>query len=199
MFIARVSRGRTIREFILGVMLVPTGFTFMWLSFFGNTAIFLELGGVGNEIANAVNNDMPTAVFVLLEQLPWTTFMSVLTTLLVITFFVTSSDYGSLVIDIITSGGQEDPPVWQRIFWAVSEGVVAAVLLIAGGLSALQTAAITSALPFSIIMLFICFALLKGLKAEKIVLQPVAHKYAGHVVKTQHAVQQQQQQQQQKE
>lgn len=199
MFIARVSRGRTIREFILGVMLVPTGFTFMWLSFFGNTAIFLELGGVGNEIANAVNNDMPTAVFVLLEQLPWTTFMSVLTTLLVITFFVTSSDSGSLVIDIITSGGQEDPPVWQRIFWAVSEGVVAAVLLIAGGLSALQTAAITSALPFSIIMLFICFALLKGLKAEKIVLQPVAHKYAGHVVKTQHAVQQQQQQQQQKE
>ena len=199
MFIARVSRGRTIREFILGVMLVPTGFTFMWLSFFGNTAIFLELGGVGNEIANAVNNDMPTAVFVLLEQLPWTTFMSVLTTLLVVTFFVTSSDSGSLVIDIITSGGQEDPPVWQRIFWAVSEGVVAAVLLIAGGLSALQTAAITSALPFSIIMLFICFALLKGLKAEKIVLQPVAHKYAGHVVKTQHAVQQQQQQQQQKE
>ncbi len=199
MFIARVSKGRTIREFVVGVLLVPTGFTFMWLTFFGNTAMFLELAGVGDGISEAVQNDMPTAVFVLLQQLPWSTMMSLLATLLVVTFFVTSSDSGSLVIDIITSGGQEDPPVWQRVFWAISEGVVAAVLLVAGGLSALQTAAITSALPFAIIMLFMCYALLKGLKAEKIILQPVPSKYAGHVVRPQQQVQQQSKQLPQKD
>lgn len=166
MFIARISRGRTIREFVAGVLLVPSGFTFMWLTFFGNTALDLELAGLGAGISEAVTQDLPTAVFVLLEELPLTTLMSLLTTILVVTFFVTSSDSGSLVIDIITSGGAEDPPVWQRIFWAITEGVVAAVLLVAGGLTALQTAAITSALPFSIIMLFICFGLWRGLNSE---------------------------------
>ena len=92
--------------------------------------------------------------------------MSLLTTVLVVTFFVTSSDSGSLVIDIITSGGNQNPPVWQRIFWAVTEGVVAAVLLVAGGLTALQTAAISSALPFAFIMLLICYGLHKGLRSE---------------------------------
>jgi choline/glycine/proline betaine transport protein len=173
MFIARISRGRSIREFVAGVLLVPSGFTFMWLTFFGNTALYLELQGIGNGIAVAVQEDMPTAIFVLLEQLPLTTLMSLLTTLLVVTFFVTSSDSGSLVIDIITSGGAEEPPVWQRVFWAISEGVVAAVLLLAGGLSALQTAAITSALPFAFIMLLICYGLLRGLKQESVGLVPV--------------------------
>jgi len=166
MFIARISRGRTIREFIAGVLLVPSGFTFMWLTFFGNTALYLELAGQGANIAAAVEQDMPTAVFVLLEQLPLTTMMSLLTTVLVVTFFVTSSDSGSLVIDIITSGGAEDPPVWQRVFWAIAEGVVAAVLLVAGGLTALQTAAISSALPFALIMLLMCYGLHKGLSSE---------------------------------
>lgn len=166
MFIARISRGRTIREFILGVLLIPAGFTFLWLSIFGNSALFIELGDQGGEIAAAVVSDMPTALYVFLERLPWTTLVSLLATMLVVTFFVTSSDSGSLVIDIITSGGNEDPPTWQRVFWAISEGVVASVLLLAGGLSALQTAAISSALPFAFVMLFICFGLYRGLQSE---------------------------------
>ncbi len=166
MFIARISRGRTIKEFIIGVLLVPTGFTFMWLSLFGNTALHMELTHAGAGIAEAVQNDIPTAIFVLLEQMPLATMTSLVTTVLVITFFVTSSDSGSLVIDIITSGGAEEPPVWQRIFWAVSEGVVASILLIVGGLTALQTAALTSALPFSFVILVICYGLYKGLNME---------------------------------
>jgi choline/glycine/proline betaine transport protein len=166
MFIARISRGRTIREFIIGVLLVPAGFTFLWLGLFGNTALTMELADSGANLVNAAIQDSPTALYAMLEQLPWSTLMSLVATLLIITFFVTSSDSGSLVIDIITSGGNEDPPVWQRIFWAVTEGTVAAALLLAGGLSALQAAAISSALPFAFVMLLMCFGLYKGLQME---------------------------------
>lgn len=166
MFIARVSRGRTLREFILGVLFVPVGFTILWMTFFGNTAINVELSQATGIISDAVNENVPIAIFKLFEQLPWTMLSSGIATLLVITFFVTSSDSGSLVIDIITSGGRAEPPVWQRIFWAVTEGVVAAVLLLAGGLAALQTAAIASALPFTFIMLVVCYGLLRGLRME---------------------------------
>ena len=168
MFIARISRGRTIREFIIGVLLVPAGITFLWLSVFGNSALFIELGEGAGSISQATLESMPTALFIMLEQLPMTKIISVIAILLIVTFFVTSSDSGSLVIDIITSGGNKEPPVWQRVFWAVSEGVVASILLAAGGLSALQTAAICSALPFAFVMLFICFGLLKGLQMEEI-------------------------------
>ncbi|MGY8785694.1 MAG: BCCT family transporter [Pseudomonadales bacterium] len=166
MFIARISRGRTIREFIIGVLLVPAGFTFLWLSLFGNTALIMELADNGISLVNTALEDSPTTLFMMLEQLPWSTLMSLVATLLIMTFFVTSSDSGSLVIDIITSGGNEDPPVWQRIFWAVTEGVVAAALLLAGGLSALQTAAISSALPFACVMFLMCLGLYKGLNME---------------------------------
>lgn len=166
MFIARISRGRTIREFIIGVLLVPVGFTFLWLSLFGNTALTMELADSGVSLVNAALQDAPTALFVMLDQLPWANVMSLVATLLIITFFVTSSDSGSLVIDIITSGGNEDPPVWQRIFWAVAEGAVAAALLLAGGLSALQAAAISSALPFTFVMFLMCLGLYKGLCGE---------------------------------
>ena len=166
MFIARISRGRTIREFILGVLFVPAGFTFLWLSVFGNSALFIELGETGGKITSAVISDMPTALYVFLERLPFAPVICLLATILIVTFFVTSSDSGSLVIDIITSGGNENPPVWQRIFWAISEGVVASVLLLAGGLGALQTAAISSALPFSIVMIFICVGLYRALQVE---------------------------------
>ncbi|MCX4188103.1 BCCT family transporter [Methylophaga sp. OBS4] len=168
MFIARVSRGRTIREFVLGVLFVPVGFTFMWMTFFGGTAINMELGQLTGVISGAVADSVPTAIFTLFEQLPLSMIASGLATLLVITFFVTSSDSGSMVIDIITSGGHPKPPVWQRIFWALTEGLVAAILLLAGGLTALQTAAIAGALPFVIIMLVICFGLYKGLRMEGI-------------------------------
>ncbi len=166
MFIARISRGRTIREFIAGVLLVPAGFTFLWLSLFGNAALTMELADSSVSLLNAALEDSPTALFVMLEQMPWPTLMSIVATLLIMTFFVTSSDSGSLVIDIITSGGNEDPPVWQRIFWAITEGVVASALLLAGGLSALQTAAISSALPFAVVMLLMCWGLNKGLQNE---------------------------------
>ncbi len=165
MFIARVSRGRTIREFIGGVLFVPTIITFFWLTVFGNNALFIEMFGEGG-MAAAVADNIPTAMFVMLNNMPLSSITATLATIVVVIFFVTSSDSGSLVIDIITSGGQLEPPVGQRIFWALTEGAVAAVLLITGGLLALQTAAITTALPFSLIMILICIGLVQGLRAE---------------------------------
>ena len=162
MFIARISRGRTIREFILGVLLVPTCLTFIWLTVFGNTAIFEELFR-GGGIAQQVQENIAVALFVLLERYPLSFITSLLAVIVVVTFFVTSSDSGSLVIDIITAGGNTDSPVQQRIFWAVLQGVVAATLLLGGGLKALQTATITIGLPFAVVLLFICWSLLKGL------------------------------------
>jgi choline/glycine/proline betaine transport protein len=165
MFIARVSRGRTVREFVLGVLLVPSLLTFLWMSVFGGSALYLELNQVGN-IATAVNQDISTALFVMLEEFPFTFVTSLLGIFLVTSFFVTSSDSGSLVIDSITSGGKLDAPVGQRIFWALSEGAVAATLLIGGGLQALQTAALTTGLPFAFILFIMCYSLYLGLKQE---------------------------------
>ena len=167
-FIARISKGRTIREFILGVLLVPTGFTFLWLSIFGNSALFIELGGDGGAISAATLNQMPTALFVLLEQLPWTTVVSMVAVLLIVTFFVTSSDSGSLVIDTLTSGDNKDSATWQRLFWAVSQGIVASVLLVGGGLAALQAATLSSALPIAFIMILMCLGLARKLKTEDV-------------------------------
>lgn len=165
MFIARISRGRTIREFISGVLLVPALFTFLWMTVFGNTAIALDLSGTA-PIVQTVADNLPVALFEMLEQLPFSLIASGIATLLVITFFVTSADSGALVIDMITSGAAPNPPVWQRVFWAICAGVVAAVLLLAGGLQALQTAALVSALPFAVVMLFICYGLLRALQTE---------------------------------
>ena len=165
MFIARISRGRTIRQFIGGVLLVPVLFTFLWMTVFGNTAIRLDLDGAA-PIVQTVADNLPVALFEVLEQLPLSMIASGLATLLVITFFVTSADSGALVIDMITSGAAPNPPVWQRIFWAVCAGLVAAVLLLAGGLQALQTAALASALPFAVVMLLMCYGLLRALQTE---------------------------------
>jgi len=165
MFIARISRGRTIREFVGGVLLVPVLFTFLWMTVFGNTSIALDLGGVA-PIVQTVADNLPVALFEVLERLPFSLVTSGIATLLVITFFVTSADSGALVIDMITSGAAPNPPVWQRIFWAACAGLVAAVLLLAGGLQALQTAALASALPFAAIMIFICYGLLRALQTE---------------------------------
>ncbi len=165
MFIARISRGRTIREFVGGVLLVPVLFTFLWMTVFGNTAISLDLSGA-EPIARTVADNMPAALFETLAALPLGSITSLLATLLVMTFFVTSADSGALVIDMITSGAAENPPVWQRIFWALCAGAIAAVLLVAGGLEALQTAAIASALPFAIVMIFMCYGLYRALRME---------------------------------
>jgi choline/glycine/proline betaine transport protein len=140
----------------------------MWLTIFGDTAIQMILNGGGTGIQDAVQNNLPTALFALLNEFPLAAVSSGIATFVVITFFVTSSDSGSLVIDIITSGGNQNPPVAQRIFWAVMEGAVASVLLLAGGLGALQTAAITTALPFTIVLLIICYGLWKGLRRDRV-------------------------------
>lgn len=165
-FIARVSRGRTIREFLIGVLFVPTAFTFLWMTVFGNTAIDAIMNHGASYLSDAVSSDVSVALFVFFEHMPFSTVLSSIALCLVITFFVTSSDSGSLVIDNLTSGGDQDAPVWQRVFWALLQGVVASVLLLAGGLQALQTAAIASALPFLLIMLLMCLGLYKALKDD---------------------------------
>ncbi len=162
MFIARVSRGRTIREFLMGVLCVPTLVTFLWMTVFGNTALFFEMFG-GGGFAQAVTENIPLSLFLLLERLPLNGITSLLGVLVVISFFVTSSDSGSMVIDIITAGGNPDPPIPQRLFWAILEGVVAAALLVSGGLAALQSAVVATGLPFAIVLIVLCFSLKKGL------------------------------------
>jgi choline/glycine/proline betaine transport protein len=165
LFIARISRGRTIREFIVGVLLVPVAVSFLWLSVFGNSAIDLIQSGQSS-LAQAVQENVPTALFLLLESYPLASITTILAVVVVATFFITSSDSASLVIDILTSEGDPDPPIIRRVFWALTEGAVAITLLSAGGLLALQTAAITTAGPFSIIILLICFSLLFAVRRD---------------------------------
>ena len=169
LFIARISRGRTIREFVLGVLLVPTLATFVWLSVFGDTALYLELVA-GVDISGAVSRSVSTAIYVVLEQLPFAAPLSLLAVVVVGVFFVTSSDSGSYVVDMLTSGGQPDSPVWQRIFWATTEGAVAAVLLVAvghGGLVALQAAVIALGAPFSLLLVGMCVSLGIALRGDR--------------------------------
>ncbi|MEM9818688.1 MAG: BCCT family transporter [Cyanobacteria bacterium P01_D01_bin.6] len=166
-FIARVSKGRTVREFILGVLLLPSMLTFLWMSVFGGTALNFELSeATAGLISTAVGENVATALFVMLQQLPLTGITSFVGIVLVVVFFVTSSDSGSLVVDSLTSGGKLESPVPQRVFWAVMEGVVAAVLLLGGGLSALQTASIATGFPFAIVLLVMCYSIYKGLRYE---------------------------------
>lgn len=166
MFIARVSKGRTVKEFIVGVMVLPTLLSFFWMSVFGGTAIFNEQSEVGVDIASAVNANVATAMFEMFQSLPFTGIISLVGIILVVFFFVTSSDSGSLVVDHLTSGGKLDSPVPQRVFWAIMEGVLAAVLLLGGGLGALQTASITAGLPFTIVLLVMIYSLNKGFSEE---------------------------------
>ncbi|MFI8380281.1 BCCT family transporter [Leeuwenhoekiella sp. NPDC079379] len=165
MFIARISKGRTIRQFILGVLLVPALVTFFWMSAFGSVAIQQALGG-DTSIVTAVQDDVATALFVFFEDYPLSMVINVVAVILIAGFFITSSDSGSLVIDSLTSGGKIEAPVGQRIFWAITEGTVAAVLLIGGGLEALQTATIVTGLPFAVILLIMCYSLYKGLRED---------------------------------
>ena len=150
-FIARVSKGRTIREFIIGVLLVPTILTFLWMSIFGGSALYFELLG-DHSITAAVNDNLPTAFFKLLEKFPLVSISSGLSILLVASFFVTSSDSGSMVVDTLTSGGRHDAPKIQKIFWAAMEGATASVLLLYGGLTALQSATTITGLAFALIL-----------------------------------------------
>ena len=166
MFIARISKGRTVREFVMGVLVLPSLFSFMWLSTFGGSALWVELQGAGGIASAVANQGQTVAMFAMLNQFPLGAASGLLATTLVITFFVTSSDSGSLVIDHLTSGGKHDVPKTQRIFWALTEGTVAATLLIGGGLSALQTASITTGLPFAVILVLMCYTVYLGLDNE---------------------------------
>src|SRR5690606_13643467 len=166
MFIARISRGRTVREFALGVLLVPVAMTFLWMTVFGNTAIWLDMGAAGGAISAAVAENVPVALFQFLEYLPFSGITSTLAVLLVSVFFITSSDSGSLVVDTIAAGGVTDAPVWQRIYWCALEGFVAAALLLAGGLGGLQTMTLIAALPFAVIMIFLTVGLVRGLRSD---------------------------------
>jgi choline/glycine/proline betaine transport protein len=149
----------------LGVLLVPSLVTFLWISAFGSTAIHQVLLG-DDTIVKAVNDNVATALFVFLEDYPFSFYLNIIAMILIAGFFITSSDSGSLVVDNLTSGGKIDAPVGQRIFWALAEGGVAAVLLIGGGLQALQTATIVTGLPFAVILIIMCFSLYKGLNED---------------------------------
>jgi len=167
MFIARISKGRTVREFIVAVLLVPTLVTLVWMSVFGGSALDQVQNGIG-ALAKGIDK-VPLAMFQMLENLPIASISSFIAIVLVLVFFVTSSDSGSLVIDSITSGGKLDAPVPQRIFWATMEGVIAGALLFGGGgdaLGALQAAAITVGLPFTLVLLIMCIGLYMGLAHE---------------------------------
>jgi BCCT family betaine/carnitine transporter len=168
MFIARVSRGRTVREFLTAVLLVPTLVTVVWMATFGGSGLHQTINGIG-ELANGVG-DSSLSLFQMLAELPLTAITSFLAIVLVLVFFITSSDSGSLVIDSITAGGKLDAPVPQRVFWAIMEGLIAGALLYGGGeqaLNALQAGAITTGLPFTVVLLLMCFSLYKGLSAER--------------------------------
>ena len=165
MFIARISKGRTVREFILGVMLIPSLLSFLWMSVFGGTALYLQTNNIG-DIASVVSQDVAVALFSMLKHLPWTSLLSTVGIILVTVFFVTSSDSGSLVVDHLISGGKLDSPVPQRIFWAIMEGVVAATLLIGGGLNTLQTASVITGLPFAVLLILLVYSLKVGLQEE---------------------------------
>jgi choline/glycine/proline betaine transport protein len=173
MFIARISKGRTLKEFLTGVLFIPAGFTFLWMTVFGNTAIFEIVESNAVELVAAVSDDAAKALFAFFEHLPMTSLLSFLAILLVITFFVTSSDSGSLVVDTLTSGGIEDTPKKQKIFWAALEGGIAIALLASGGLAALQTMTIVSAFPFMIIMALFCIGLYKALKQDYMLNQSI--------------------------
>ena len=163
LFIARISKGRTIKELLIGVVLTPSAVSVLWISIFGSTAFHIELFGEGG-ITAAVNENITTALFSLLEHFPLSYFSILFVVIAGIIFFVTSSDSGSLVIDFITSGGREKTSVWLRIFWALAEGLVAATLVYGGGLIALQTGSLVTGLPVCILMLVLCYSILKALR-----------------------------------
>lgn len=175
MFIARVSKGRTVKEFIVGVVLIPTAISFIWMSVFGGTAIFQEMNGIA-DLASAVAIDESLALFAMVESLPFSQILSFVGVVLVIVFFVTSADSGSLVVDHLTSGGKLDSPIPQRIFWTAISGIIAATLLVGGGLSSLQTASVITGLPFTFILLAMIYSLYLGLRQEFLIERAVNQK-----------------------
>ena len=184
-FVARISRGRTIREFLLGVTLVPTLFIVLWMGVFGGSAIDLISNGGIKELGDAVQNDQAVALFRFLDYLPGTQFLSMVCLAMIVIFFVTSADSGALVLNMLSAGGEDNTPMLQRILWTGIIAAIASVLLLAGGLSALQTAAIASALPFSFAVLgslwgFWRALIVDGAKREAVSVHPPSSGDASH-------------------
>ena len=169
MFIARISKGRTVREFVLCALIAPTAVCALWMSTFGGAAIDMINNGTGQGVtAVVVDSYKPEmALFRLLDQYPLYSFIAPISLVLIVIFFVTSSDSGSLVIDTITAGGKMDAPVVQRVFWCTLEGLVAIALLLGGGLNALQGAAVSTGIPFTLVVLIMCYCLWLALKSER--------------------------------
>ncbi|MCG8476413.1 MAG: BCCT family transporter, partial [Cytophagales bacterium] len=157
---------RTIREFICGVLFVPSGLTFLWMTVFGNTSIDLIMHYGAAELGEIVKADVSLALFKFLEHFPFSDILSGIAITMVVIFFVTSSDSSAMVIDLLASKNRGATPVWQRIFWSCLIGLVALVLMLVGGLKALQTATIATALPFSIVLLVSGYGLLKALAID---------------------------------
>ncbi|WNM24799.1 BCCT family transporter [Demequina capsici] len=166
-FIARVSKGRTVREFVWGVLLVPASLTFLWFAVLGGSAIYRELYGQGGMVGADGSVDVEGSLFTLLEGLPAGSVAIVGAMILIALFFVTSSDSGALVLSMLTTGGNEEPVAWIRVFWATTTAAVAIALMVSGGLTALQTAAILTALPFSAVMIMMMISTLSALAAER--------------------------------
>ena len=180
-FIARISRGRTIREFTLGVLLIPMLILFFWFTTFGGVAVHMELlssvTGVSPGLVTAVQDDTGSAIFKLVEYYPLAKPITLMVVVMIILWFVTSSDSASFVIDMLTAGGDTNPPKIQRVFWATAEGLIAAVLLAAGGLAALQAAAIVAGLPFALVIFVMMYALLRGLGRDRLILYRAQQSY----------------------
>jgi len=177
MFIARVSRGRTVREFITCVLIIPSLVCILWMAVFGGAAIndMVANPGTSAVTANVIESYSPElSLFAMLESLPLAAITSTVGIVLVIVFFVTSSDSGSLVIDTITAGGKIDAPVPQRVFWCTFEGLLAIALLIGGGLASLQAMVISTGLPFTLVLLVLCVCIVMGLRSEKSAMDAVA-------------------------
>ncbi|MDA8372272.1 MAG: BCCT family transporter [Nocardiopsaceae bacterium] len=167
MFIARISRGRTVREFVAGVLLVPALLSFLWFTVLGNTAISLELTGAADLLTPTfADSSYSFSLFALLEQFAFPTVTSILAAIIISLFFITSSDSGSYVVSMLSTGGDPAPPTVIRVFWALTEGGAAVVLLLAGGLTALQAGALTTGLPFTLVLFLVMAGLWKALRAE---------------------------------
>lgn len=164
-FIARISKGRTIKEFILCVLILPALVTFLWFSAFGGTTMRDILLGDTAMIA-AVNDNISTALYVFFDKFPLAMLLKVLGVILICSFIITSADSGALVVDSITSGGKLKTPRYQRVIWAVATGIIASVLMYGGGLNALQTVVTISGLPFAILLIMMCFSLFRGINED---------------------------------
>ncbi|MDR9401385.1 MAG: BCCT family transporter, partial [Psychroflexus sp.] len=164
-FIARISKGRTLREIAIYGLIIPSLFSFLWMSVLGDTALQMQLDNTA-DLAGVVAGDSSLGLFKMLEELPYYKITAFLSVFLVGTFFITSSDSGSLVVDFMTSGGKLNAPKGQKVFWAFMEGAIAIALLVGGGLTALQSASISTGFPFAVILILVSISLVKTMKDD---------------------------------